>query len=62
MRAWPQFNADGDLPVGVHTGTLAEVVAHFGRSGLRRVVLSRRLERIFLQVARTGGLRRFILR
>ena len=61
MKAWPKFNADGDLPVGVHTATLAEVVAHFGRGSLRRMVLGRRLERLFLQVAQTGGLRRFML-
>jgi hypothetical protein len=61
MRAWPEFNAAGDLPVGVHPASLADVVAHFGRCSPRRLVLGRRLERVFSRVAQTGGLRRFIL-
>lgn len=61
MKVWPEFNAAGDLPVAVHRASLAEVVAHFGQGNPRRVVLGRRLERIFLLVAQTGCLRRFIL-
>ena len=61
MKTWPEFNATGDLPVGLHRATLAEVVEHFGPGNPRRVVLGQRLARIFSLVAQTGCLRRFIL-
>lgn len=58
MKAWPEFNAQGDLPAGLHLATLAEVLTHLGRGSPRRVALGRRLERIFGLVAQTGCLRR----
>jgi hypothetical protein len=60
VKTWPEFNAAGDLPVGIHPATLAEVVEHFGQGSPRRVVLGRRLERIFAAIAQTECVRRFI--
>ena len=31
MKEWPEFNKSGDLPIGIHPATLAEVIDHFGR-------------------------------
>jgi hypothetical protein len=61
MKAWPEFNAAGDLPPGVHPANLTAAVEHFGRGSARRMVLGRRLERIFSLVAQTGCLRRFVV-
>jgi len=61
MKHWPDFNDDGDLPVGIHQATLAEVIQHFGTSSLRREVVARRLERIHRFARGTGKLRRFII-
>ncbi len=36
MKQWPDFNGDGDLPVGIHQATLAEVTQKFGKGSLRR--------------------------
>jgi hypothetical protein len=58
---WPAFNELGDLPVGVHRATLAEVIAHFGHGTVQRVAITARLERIYALARRTGSLQRFIL-
>jgi hypothetical protein len=55
MKAWPEFNEDGDLPLGVHSATLDEVVQHFGATA-RRIVIARRLERIYQLAHSTGHL------
>ena len=43
----PDFTATGDLPVGVHTASLAETLGRFGTSSRRRKLLFIRLERIY---------------
>jgi hypothetical protein len=58
---WPAFNALGDLPVGVHRATLAEVMAHSGHGTAQRMVVTARLERIYELARRTGALQRCIL-
>ncbi|MGD2088138.1 MAG: hypothetical protein PVH61_18310 [Candidatus Aminicenantes bacterium] len=30
MKEWPKFNESGDLPIGIHRATLAEVAAFGG--------------------------------
>jgi hypothetical protein len=60
MKAWPEFNEHGDLPLGVHAAPLDEVVRHFGITA-RRVVIARRLERIYQLARSTGHLAHFIV-
>ena len=60
MKTWPAFNEHGDLPPGVHTATLEEILSHFGVTP-RRVVIARRLERIFQLAHSTGQLSHFII-
>lgn len=54
MKEWPEFNESGDLPVGIHRATLAEVMGHFGRGSLQRKVIAQRLERIYTLANQTG--------
>ena len=60
MKAWPEFNEHGDLPIGIYTAALNAVVEHFGTTP-RRAVVARRLERIYQLARSTGQLARFIL-
>lgn len=55
----PDFIHTGDLPVGIHAATLAEVVARFGAGSQRRKLLARRLERIYELASQTNRLARF---
>ena len=59
MRQWPEFNEAGDLPAG--RATLREVLEHFGRGNLRRIVLGQRLQRIYAAAQQTRCLARFVL-
>lgn len=61
MREWPDFDGDGDLPVGVHRATLAEVVGRFGTGTPQRRVVAQRLARIYELASGTGHLARFII-
>jgi hypothetical protein len=61
MKHWPDFNADGDLPGGIHRATLGDVIQHFGTGSLRREMVARRLERIYRFALRTGQLGRFVV-
>lgn len=61
MKDWPDFNSDGDLPVGMHQATLAEVNQQFGTGSLRREIVARRLERIYRFARSTGQLGRFVI-
>jgi len=58
---WPDFNALGDLPIGVYRATMAEVIAHFGRGTTQRVAITARLERLYELAHRTGHVQRFII-
>jgi predicted nucleotidyltransferase len=57
----PAFNEEGDLPLGVHQATLAEVLERFGQGSVQRSAVADRLNRIYQLVARTGHLARFIV-
>jgi hypothetical protein len=61
MREWPEFNEHGDLPVGIHQATLAEVVDHFGSGVLQRRIVAQRLTRIYDLAHSTGQVARFII-
>ncbi len=47
MEKWPEYNKDGDLPVGVYQATLQEVTEHFGQGNFQLSIIARRLERIY---------------
>ncbi len=57
----PAFDSCGDLPVGVHPATLAEVIARFGRGTPQRELVTARLVRIYELAQRTRKLERFII-
>ena len=61
MKRWPEFDRNGDLPVGVHKATLLEVIQHFGSGTLQRQTVARRLERIYNLAHGTSQLARFIV-
>ncbi len=55
----PQFNENGDLPVGVHVATLREVILRFANVNLARQIMGKRLKRIYELAVSTGHLTRF---
>ena len=57
----PAFNDRGDLPVGVHRGSLDEVIKRFGSGGDQRARCTRNLVHIYELARRTGHLRRFVI-
>lgn len=61
MKHWPEFDKNGDLPVGVHQGTLVEVLQHFGTGNVQRRLVAQRLERIYNLAYTTGQVARFIV-
>ena len=50
------FNAQGDLPPGVHQATLVEVVERFGQDAPERVRVTERLQRVIALAQETGKL------
>jgi hypothetical protein len=54
MKEWPKFNERGDLPIGIHRATLAEVIDHFGKSSFQRALVAQRPERIYSLACQTG--------
>src|SRR5262245_39806757 len=61
MKEWPDYNDNGDLPIGIHRATLAEVLEHFGQSNFQRQVMAQRLTRIYDLTQSTGQVARFIV-
>ena len=57
----PAFDSRGDLPVGVHQATLAEVIERFGHGTPQREIVTARLIRIYELARRTGKLLRFVI-
>jgi hypothetical protein len=57
----PDFNELGELPVGIHRATLAEVTGRFGHGGARRQEVTDRLRRIHERAWGTGALARFVV-
>ena len=61
MKKWPEFDSNGDLPVGIHQATLPEILRHFGTGTLQRERVGQRLERIFMLANSTRQVARFIV-
>lgn len=61
MKIWPEFDTNGDLPVGIHHAKLDEVLEYFGISTLRRRLIAQRLERIYKLAISTGKVVRFVV-
>jgi hypothetical protein len=61
LPALPEFNAEGDLPPGVHRATLSAVLQRFGHGSVQRCAVADRLKRIHHHAASTGRLARFIV-
>ena len=57
----PEFDNNGDLPVGVQRASIAEVVVHFGAVTPRRRAVTATLLEIYQLVKATGRLDRFII-
>lgn len=58
---WPEFNSEGDLPLGVYKASLSDVIEHFGVGTPQRRIVGRRLIRVFELASSTGHLSRFII-
>jgi hypothetical protein len=61
MKKWPEFDDNGDLPVGIYQATIDGVVRHFGVGSVQRRLVAQRLERIFKLAINTGKVGRFIV-
>lgn len=61
MKKWPEFDNNGDLPVGIHQATLAEVLQHFGTGTVKQRLVGQRLERIYKLAFSTGQVARFVV-
>jgi hypothetical protein len=57
----PEFDINGDLPVGVHLASLDEVLARFGQGTTQRETVTARLVRVHKLASATGKLERFII-
>ena len=57
----PEFNANGDLPPGVHRASWTEVMGRFGGGFGQREVCTRRLAHIYELARRTACLQRFVI-
>src|SRR5215470_14650524 len=58
---WPQFDTNGDLPIGIHAAALSEVITKFGTDTPQRRIIGRRLDRIYRLALSTGHLFRFVI-
>lgn len=58
---FPEFNENGDLPVGIYEATLQEVIRHFGQGSLQRQLVAGRLKKIFYAAKETQQVLRFIV-
>jgi hypothetical protein len=59
--SFPDFNENGDLPIGIYNATLQEVLVHFGEGSLQRQLVAARLSRIYKLAKSTNHLLRFIV-
>jgi hypothetical protein len=57
----PDFDIKGDLPVGLHTATINQVMARFGVGTIQRQDVATRLGHIYILARATGKLQRFII-
>lgn len=61
MKKWPEFDSDGDLPIGIHQATLTETLQHFSTETLHREIIGQQLKRIYMLATSTGKVARFIV-
>jgi hypothetical protein len=57
----PDFESNGDLPVGLHQATFDEVLTRFGTGTFQREAVTRILTHIHAVALATGQLERFII-
>jgi hypothetical protein len=57
----PAFTADGDLPAGIHTAVLAEVLQRFGSASHQRALIAQRLAHIHHTATATGHVAHFVI-
>jgi hypothetical protein len=57
----PEFNENGDLPVGIHPATLSDTIGRFGIGSAQRQIVADRLMRIHELARQTGHMCRFIV-
>ncbi|MBM3242728.1 hypothetical protein FJZ31_41235 [Candidatus Poribacteria bacterium] len=57
----PNLNPSGELPEGVHSATIDEVIRQFGSGTSQREVVTARLRRIYQLAKDTGKLQRLII-
>jgi hypothetical protein len=57
----PPFTDGGDLPQGIHSATLREVIHRFGTASPQRMLVALRLEHVYRLAAATGHLARFVV-
>lgn len=61
MEKCPEFDANGDLSVGIHQATLTEILQFFRTRTVQRYLLGERLERIYTLAHSTRKVARFIV-
>ena len=61
MEKWPEFDDNGDLPIGIYQATLTEILQNFGTKNVQRVSVGQRLERIYTLANNTGKVAKFIV-
>lgn len=57
----PSFTKTGDLPVGIHSASLHEILERFSKETTKRKALALRLERVYRLALETGEFARFIV-
>ncbi len=57
----PESDSKGDLPLGVHSATIKDVVDRFGHGTRQREEVTSKLQRVYEVARRTGKLERFVL-
>ena len=57
----PLFSSTGDLPIGIHTATLREVIERFGTESPQRMLVALRLEQIYRLAFATSRVTRFVV-
>jgi PAS domain-containing protein len=57
----PDFDSNGDLPVGIHRATLDEIVRRFGGHTPKRRDVTERLRQVLVLAQSTGALQRAVV-
>ena len=57
----PESDSKGELPLGVHSATIKDVVDRFGHGTRQREEVTSKLQRVYEVARRTGKLERFVL-